>query len=80
MRKLDEKAFAEIMGAPAQSGATRIRFVDNGRVVDMSYKKGHDVPEGIYEVKLVSIKCHGPTAYKLQVEILKQGMRALALD
>lgn len=73
MRKLDEKAFAEIMGAPAQSGAIRIRFVDNGRVVDMSYKKGHDVPEGLYTVKLVGIKCHNKNTYKMQVEILRDG-------
>lgn len=70
MRKVNEKIFADIMGASAPSGATRIKFVDEGRVVDMSYKKGHDVPEGMYLVKLVSVKCHGPYSYKMQVEVL----------
>ena len=43
-------------------------------MVDLSYKKGHDVPEGLYTVKLVDIKCHNKNTYKMQVEILKDGV------
>lgn len=70
MRKVDEKALAEIMG----TSATRVRYEDTGvKMLDLSYKKGHDVPEGIYTVKLVGIKCHNRETYKLQVEILRTG-------
>ena len=62
MRKVDEKVLAEIMGATAPSGI---------QYVDCSYKKGHDVPEGMYLVKLVGVKCHGPYSYKMDVEVLK---------
>jgi len=62
MRKVDEKVLNEIMGAATPTGI---------QYVDCSYKKGHDVPEGIYLVKLVSVKCHGPYSYKMDVEVLK---------
>ena len=39
--------------------------------VDHSYKKGHKVPEGLYWVRIVDIRCHGPYAYKMQIEILE---------
>ena len=42
-------------------------------MLDLSYKKGHDVPEGMYEVKLLDIKCHNKNTYKMQIEILKRG-------
>ena len=65
MKKVDTKVLNEIMSAATPTGI---------QYVDCSYKKGHDVPEGIYLVKLVSVKCHGPYSYKMQVEILKDGL------
>lgn len=41
----------------------------NIAMVDNSYKKGHDLPEGFYMVKLLNIKCHGPYAYKMDLEV-----------
>lgn len=38
--------------------------------LDCVYKKGHDVPEGIYTVKLLDIKCHTATAYRMKLELL----------
>ena len=38
--------------------------------MDCSYKKNHDVPEGIYTVKLLDIKCHTTTAYRMKLELL----------
>ena len=38
--------------------------------LDCSYKKGHDVPEGIYTVKILDIKCHTATAYRMKLELL----------
>lgn len=61
MKKVDTKVLNEIMGATPYTPPN---------MVDCSYKKGHDVPEGIYLVKLVSVKCHGPYSYKMQVEVL----------
>ena len=37
---------------------------------DYTWKKGHNVPGGAYLVKLVDVKCHNKTTYKLKVEIL----------
>lgn len=33
------------------------------------YDKGHSVPEGVYLVKLIEVKCHSKECYKLKVEI-----------
>lgn len=44
-------------------------------VIDMSYDKGHNVPEGIYLVKLLDIKCHSTYYYKMKIEILNRASR-----
>lgn len=38
---------------------------------DLSYDKGHDVPEGYYVARLLSVKYHNSMYYKIQLEILK---------
>lgn len=38
--------------------------------MDCVYKKGHDVPEGIYTAKILDIKCHTATAYRMKLELL----------
>ena len=39
-------------------------------MMDCTYDKGHDVPEGTYYVKLLDIKCHSKKAYKLKIYII----------
>ena len=38
--------------------------------LDCVYKKGHDVPEGIYTAKILEIKCHTTSAYRMKLELL----------
>lgn len=38
--------------------------------MDCVYKKGHDVPEGIYTAKILDIKCHTATVYRMKLELL----------
>ena len=38
--------------------------------LDCSYKKKHDVPEGVYTAKILYIKCHTATVYRMKLELL----------
>ena len=40
-------------------------------MIDCTYDKGHDVPEGTYYVKLLDIKCHSKKTYKLKIYIIE---------
>lgn len=84
MRKVDNVLLADliegtkeqkapVLEACSAPSAIPVKKVDL-EGTDHSWKKGHNVPEGIYLVKLVGVKCHSPNAYKMQIEILADGL------
>lgn len=42
------------------------------QIVDNRYQKTHSVPEGLYVVKLLDIKCHSTTCFYMEVQILRE--------
>ena len=61
----------------ASSGQTVQPFVPNSKPVEVKavrdiYQKGHNVPEGIYVVKLLDIRCHNTTTYYMKVQIISE--------
>ena len=72
MRKIDPALIPELIKG-SENQKPNVRIDPNGKltVMDNSYKKGHDIPEGYYLVKLVGIKCHGPTCYYMDLEVLQ---------
>lgn len=79
MRKLDVSLIAALnKGAENQviakdePAAQKITYTE---VIDRSYDKGHNVPEGIYLVRLLNIKCHSTYYYKIKIEILNRASR-----
>ena len=41
-------------------------------ITDISYQKGHTVPEGYYNVRLLDIRCHNKSTYYMKVQILNK--------
>lgn len=72
MKKIDPKYLPELIKG-SENQRPNVRIDPNGKltVMDNSYKKGHDIPEGYYLVKLAGIKCHGPTCYYMDLEVLQ---------
>ena len=60
----------EVCSAPSATPVEKVGIVSAGQ----GWNKGHNVPEGIYLVKLVGVKCHSPNAYKMQLEVLADGL------
>ena len=72
MKKVDPILIPEL-NRLAENQRVKTNITPAGDLVcrDFSYKKGHDIPEGYYLVKLVGIKCHGPTCYYMDLEVLQ---------
>ena len=72
MKKVDPILIPEL-NRLAENQRVNTNITPAGDLVcrDFSYKKGHDIPEGYYLVKLVGIKCHGPTCYYMDLEVLQ---------
>ena len=61
----------------ASEGQTVVPFVPKSKPVAVKavgngYQKGHDVPEGMYVVKLLDIRCHNSTTYYMKVQIISE--------
>lgn len=75
MKKIDPKYLPELIkGSENQRVKTNITPAGDLVMSDFSYKKGHDIPEGYYLVKLVGIKCHGPYCYYMDLEVLQDAL------
>ena len=72
MKKIDPILIPEL-NRLAENQRVKTNITPAGDLVcrDFSYKKGHDIPEGYYLVKLAGIKCHGPTCYYMDLEVLQ---------
>ena len=72
MKKVDPILIPEL-NRLAENQRVKTNITPAGDLVmsDFSYKKGHDIPEGYYLVKLAGIKCHGPTCYYMDLEVLQ---------
>lgn len=55
----------------ATNSSVSVPVVSSSSYTDSFYNKGHKVPEGLYLVKLVDVKCHSKECYKLKVEITR---------
>ena len=75
MKKVDPILIPEL-NRLAENQRVKTNIAPAGDLVmsDLSYKKGHDIPEGYYLVKLVGIKCHGPTCYYMDLEVLQDAL------
>lgn len=76
MRKVDVSLLPKLVAGAQEQEVGVYSLTANApttlcsNITDKSWKKGHDVPEGLYMVKLVGIKCHGPYAYKMEMRVL----------
>lgn len=76
MRKVDVSLLPELVAGAHEQEVGVYSLTANtpttlcSGMTDSSWKKGHDVPEGLYMVELVGIKCHGPYAYKMEIQVL----------
>lgn len=81
MRKIDIRLIGALNKAAESQQVEPINFLEednkkdtmarNFEVKSVGYQKGHDVPEGWYVTKLVSVKTHNSNTYKLWVEVLR---------
>ena len=79
MRKVDPSLIPELLKGSENQRPGWQPDATHRKVAESSgYKKGHDLPEGFYLVKLVGIKCHGPYCYYMDLEVLQDALSAKA--
>lgn len=71
MKKVPVHLLSALNAGAENQRPEKIDFgLDSPTVEDYTYDKGHDIPEGFYIVRLVSVKYHNKRYNKLEVEVL----------
>ena len=79
MRKVDPALIPELLkGSENQRPGWQPDATHRKAIESTGYKKGHDLAEGFYLVKLVGIKCHGPYCYYMDLEVLQDALSVKA--